>query len=304
MAQPSAIRLAPASSLSRLKGGVVPTAQNDVKAIGKRVVRLGTFHVQPGDKTVACLFIRDAVEEGIERLQRVAGKIHLRDQPGEDPRAKERKMNMRGAPRIVMIAPGVCAGLDGLEVVVASLVGDHASRAAEVGIEGSMVLIDLMPIASGGVCLPDLNQCATNRAAVFIQDAAMDKNTFSNRLSLVPISKVIVMQTDQAMAEDRPGLLGKSAWQHNKRVPRGPRDGRSVGRIVVVRLRAWARGRDRRNLGHTALLLNPFHGKRDALAYPDAHTGECSLAAKLLQLMGGGERQACATHTQRMTKGD
>ena len=73
--------------------------------------------------------VRDRVVDRVLPEQRVAREVHLGDQPlGEGP-AEQAEVDVRGAPRVVVVAPRVRAGLDGEELVAAQAVGDARGRA-------------------------------------------------------------------------------------------------------------------------------------------------------------------------------
>ena len=71
------------------------------------------------DQTLLGAGVRYAVVDRVIFQQRVAGEIHLRDQSRQHAGAKQREVDMRRAPRVVVVAPRVGAGLDGLELVPA-----------------------------------------------------------------------------------------------------------------------------------------------------------------------------------------
>jgi len=83
-----------------------------------------------------------------ERYFKEPGEIHLRDQARQHARAEQRKMDMRRAPRIVVVRPRVGAGLDGLELVPALGVGDGTPGAGEVRVERRVVQIARVVVAA------------------------------------------------------------------------------------------------------------------------------------------------------------
>src|SRR5580692_3114831 len=54
--------------------------QNNVELIAQRPLRLCGFQIELADHTLPRLFIRNGLIDRIKREQRIAGKIHLRDQ--------------------------------------------------------------------------------------------------------------------------------------------------------------------------------------------------------------------------------
>ena len=100
-----------------LEGRVIAASQHDIKRVGKGMVGLSAPHIESRDQALASSFIGNAVEDGIERLERVAWKVHLCDEPRKNAGAKEGKVNVRWAPCVVVILPRVGSGLDRLEAI-------------------------------------------------------------------------------------------------------------------------------------------------------------------------------------------
>src|SRR3546814_5450720 len=90
-------------------------------------------------------------------------------------------MDMRRPPRIVMIAPGIGAGLDGDEAIAPRVVGHHPARAGEVRVERRVMLVPRVDVAAAGIGLPDLHQGPRHRAAVFVEHAAAHDNALAKR---------------------------------------------------------------------------------------------------------------------------
>ena len=76
---------------------------------------------------------------------------------------------MIGPPGIVVIAPGIGAGLYGVEAVTALRIGDATACTKKVRIERSAMLIRLMDVASCGIGLPDLQKRIRLRPAILIK---------------------------------------------------------------------------------------------------------------------------------------
>src|ERR1700689_1469399 len=89
---------------------------------------------------------------------RRAWKIHLRDQARCECCTEKRKVDMCGAPGVVMISPGIRSGADGHESIAPLRVCERVSASGEVRIQRSIVLVALMQIPAGGVSLPDLDE--------------------------------------------------------------------------------------------------------------------------------------------------
>src|SRR6476620_324693 len=86
---------------------LVAAAQHDVEPIAQRLLGNGHFPIELGDEPPSRALIGNARVHRIVFEQRIAGEIHLRDQPRRYRTAEQRKMNMRGAPCVVVIAPWV-----------------------------------------------------------------------------------------------------------------------------------------------------------------------------------------------------
>ena len=93
--------LAVAAGISRalLEGGRAAAAQHDVEAVAERPFGLGDVEVEFRDQALARAGIGDAVVDRVERQQRVAGEIHLGDQPLREAAAEQREMDVRRAAR-------------------------------------------------------------------------------------------------------------------------------------------------------------------------------------------------------------
>ena len=77
-------------------------------------------------------------------------------------------MNMRGPPRVGVVAPGIGTRLDRNETIIAVLVGQRTPAASEVCIQRRTMLIALMSVAPGCIRLPNFDQGIGDRFAVFI----------------------------------------------------------------------------------------------------------------------------------------
>src|SRR6516164_8180516 len=133
-----------ASRMSLLHRCPLAPAQHDVEAIAERISRRGCLPVQRTHQSIPRVLIGDGIPYGICCEQRIAWKIHLRDQSSCESGTEDREMDVSRPPRIVMIAPRVCAGLDGCEGVPAIPIGYQTSAAAKVWIERRIMLIGLV----------------------------------------------------------------------------------------------------------------------------------------------------------------
>src|SRR5690348_10322234 len=97
--------------------------QYDVEFVSESIFRLSAFDIEARDETLSGLLVRDAVEDRVERLQGIAGEVHLGDQTRKNARAKERQMDVCGSPSVVVIPPGVRSRFDAAELVTPFGVG-------------------------------------------------------------------------------------------------------------------------------------------------------------------------------------
>src|ERR1700752_1181839 len=82
-------------------------AQHDVEAVAQRPFRLGVLQVDRPHHPQARGLVRHRVEDRIERKQRIAREIHLRHQARDEGMTEHREMDVRRAPGIVVVAPGI-----------------------------------------------------------------------------------------------------------------------------------------------------------------------------------------------------
>src|SRR5688500_16142177 len=127
-----------------------PPAQHDVEAKGERPVGLRGVEVEAADDAVADRF-RHAEVDRVERVQRIAGEIHLGDEARQEVRAEYREVYVRRPPRVVMVLEGVAPGHDRDELVMAFGVRDGVAGPGEVRVECRVVIVDAVRVPSGGV---------------------------------------------------------------------------------------------------------------------------------------------------------
>ena len=178
------------------------------------------------------------------RDQGVALEVHLGDQPLGEARAEDREVDVRRAPVVDPVPPGVGAGLHGAEVVVAVLVGQRPAAAAEVRVDRREVGVLLVAVAAAGVGLPELDQGVRHRPPALVEDAAVHDDPLADRLAAVRVvaDEVVVERAEVGMAERRPGDLAQRVLQRQQRVARragdaglvGGRQGRRVQRPVAL----------------------------------------------------------------------
>src|SRR5437667_12104714 len=67
---------------------------------------------------------------------------------------------------------------------------------------------------------------------------------------------------------------------------------------------SWTTGMKPSNAKTLGTSLHPGDDRRHALPHSDAHRAECVLLAGLLELVGRGEQQPGAGHSERVPEGD
>src|ERR1700712_5509694 len=98
--------------------------------------------------------------------------------------SENRKMDVGRTPGVVVIAPGIGAGLDGDEAVIALRIGLRAAGTGEIRIERRRMLVDDMDIAAAGIGLPQLDQRIRDTATVFVEHMAVHDDALAERLAL------------------------------------------------------------------------------------------------------------------------
>ena len=93
------------------------------------------------DEPLLRVFVRNRLEDRIERNQRIVREVHLRNQPRHECGSKQREVNVRRPPRVGMVAPGIGARLDREKPVVPSLVRDRSGPPQEVWIKRSWMMV-------------------------------------------------------------------------------------------------------------------------------------------------------------------
>src|SRR5258708_1629836 len=111
-------------------------------------------------------------------------------------------MDVRRAPRVGMVAAGICARLDGKKLVTAIRIGQCASAAAEIRIKRRVMLIHFMHVTSRGVRLPYLDQRAAYWPAAFVQQASADCNPLSERCACMLRGQIAIRCTNAIPPED------------------------------------------------------------------------------------------------------
>src|SRR5450830_1092753 len=135
--------------------GRIATAQNDVEFIAEHLVVHCFFQTETRNQAFTRSDVGHTLEDRIKVEQGIVGEIHLRHQTLGIDIAEHRKVNMRRTPGLVMITPGIRARFDGHKTVTAIVVGEHLAEASEIRVQRCIVLVALVPVAAGGITLPD-----------------------------------------------------------------------------------------------------------------------------------------------------
>jgi hypothetical protein len=231
--------------LRRIERRGVEAAQHDVEAKAEGPLRLGQLDVERGEQPGARLRVGDRLVDRVDREQRIAGEVHLGDQPRSPRRAEQREVDVVGTPGVVVIAPRVCARLDRHEAVAAVAIGEHPAEAVEVRIERRVVLIAFVVVAPAGVGLPQLEHRVGDRAIGLVGDLAGDDDPLALRLA-GGVARHVDRARVRARREHRAGALDRRL-DRDQRLARRALAGAAVGRDVVRRLAA---GRKREVGGH------------------------------------------------------
>src|ERR1700682_5657884 len=116
-------------------------------------------------------------------------------------------MDVSWAPGVLMVAPGVSAGLDGDETISPLVVGQAAAGAGEIRVERRGVVIRRVNISPGGVGLPHLDQRGADWVPIAVDDAAANHDPLAERLSIVLPRQVSVLWEHGHASKHRAGQL-------------------------------------------------------------------------------------------------
>src|SRR5258707_5525437 len=97
--------------------------------VAERPLRLAEPRVVLADQPLARTAVGGALEDRVVGEERVAGEIHLRDEPGRKAGAEHAEMDVRRPPGVRRVAPRVGAGLDGQKAVLAARARDYLAGA-------------------------------------------------------------------------------------------------------------------------------------------------------------------------------
>src|SRR3989449_5466016 len=220
--------------MSALHRRGIAAAQHDVEAVGERPFRNGVLPVERRDQASARFLVGDRVVHRVVLEQRVSRKIHLRDHAREERGAEQREMDVRRAPGIVVVAPGILARPNADEAVAAFGVGHGAPGAGEVRIERCIVLIGAVRVAPRRVRLPDFDQGVRHRLAVLVEHAPAHDNALADRLAPVLAGESVVGRLGVGVGENQAGQLGQRLRRHDERLRRAALLRRGVRRGGLI----------------------------------------------------------------------
>ena len=113
---------------------------------------------------------------------------------------------------------GSSDGLDADEAVVAGGIGDAAAGAGEIGIERGLVLVHHVPVAAGGIALPDLDQRVGHGPSALVEHAALDDDALPLGLAGVLPGEVGFLRRHVGVAVDRAGDLRQRLRDEDQRL--------------------------------------------------------------------------------------
>jgi hypothetical protein len=132
----------------------------------------------------------------------VPGDVKLRGQILER-RSLNLEVNVRCSAR-------VGNWLDGAKPVATVGIGRCRTEALEVRVQGGVVGVTLMMVASVGVALSYLDACLGHRRAVLVEYATIDVANHAHRiLAAISLNQVIVTVERQLIRVERAGRLGR-----------------------------------------------------------------------------------------------
>ena len=138
----------------------------------------------------------DRLEDRVLVVKRVTREVHLRHEPAREGATEDGEMDVRRAPRVRMVLPRIGTGLHCDEFIAAVRGGERATRTREVGIERRWMLVALVPVPSGRVRLPDLDERARDGPSVLLEQAAGHDDSLAKRFAAMLPRQVVVELAD------------------------------------------------------------------------------------------------------------
>src|SRR5680860_1129689 len=197
-------------------GSLAP--QDDVEPEAEGPLRLRRRVVVRRDHPLPGRRIADGVEDRVLGEQRVVREVHLGDEPLGERTAEQREVDVRRPPGVVVVLPGVGAGPDRHEAVVALGVGQRAAHPGEVRVERGRPRVGDVAVASGRVGLPDLDERVGYGSAVGLEHLTGHDDPLAGGLGGVLAGQVVVELADPPLPEHGAGDLGQPVRQRHQRL--------------------------------------------------------------------------------------
>src|SRR5436309_4480012 len=127
--------------------GLAAPTQHNIEAVGEALQRARCIEVEPCCQTICRRLVGDGCDDGIVGDERISLEIHLGYQSLRKAGSKYRKMDVGRPPAVNAISKRVCAGLDCPKKVIAPLIGQHPTAAAELRVDRSEIGVVAVAIA-------------------------------------------------------------------------------------------------------------------------------------------------------------
>ena len=82
-----------------------------------------------------------------------------------------------------MVTPGIGARFQRMEHITALMIRDAAPTTKKIGVDRCVMPVDLVDVATGGIGLPDLDQCVGLGPAFIIKHPPGDDDAFAQGLA-------------------------------------------------------------------------------------------------------------------------
>ena len=135
-------------------------------------------------------------------------------------RPNSEKWMCAGRHALWWLPPWIGAGLDGDEPIAALGVGQAPAEPVKFGSSGAGHWSRSVPVASGGVRLPDLDERVRHGASVAVEHATAHDDALPEGFSLVADRQVVVRRAHPLGAEERTCHLGEVVGEQHQRLRR------------------------------------------------------------------------------------
>src|SRR5258705_4028879 len=149
--------------------GLAAPTQHNIEAIGEALQRARCIEVEPCCQTICRRLVGDGCDDGIVGDERIPLEIHLGYQSFGEACSERRKMDVGRPPAVNAISKRVRAGLDRPEEVIAPLIGQHSTAAAEIRVDRSDIGVVAVAVASARTGLPYPDAGLGYRLAIAVQ---------------------------------------------------------------------------------------------------------------------------------------